>query len=95
MKTELKYIEGLINDLEGSKGRCSTGFTDDMPICQEINILRSIYYMILSPNIIERKETIEKVINQNGEKVSTKEIIKTIKKDGDIKLYINKIKKSS
>lgn len=94
VSNELSYLRLLINDLEESKGKCTFGFSGNMPISDEINILKTIYRRISEPKIIEKIITKEKIINPKGEKIGLKEIIKIIKKDNNLKSYNNTIKKS-
>lgn len=92
---ELQYIELLINDLEESKGICTTGLSGCIPITEELTILKKIYGKISKPKIVEKITTIEKIINPKGEKIGLKEIIKLIKKNNRLKSYNSSIKKSN
>lgn len=92
---ELQYIECLINDLEESKGKCTTGLSGCIPLTEELEILKKIHNKISKPKIVEKITTIEKIINPKGEKIGLKEIIKIIKKDNHLRFYNNAIKKSN
>lgn len=93
MIDELNYIKVLIDDLEESTDKCDIGIIGNISIYEEIDLLKRIYFKLSKPNV--QREIIEQVINQNGNKLNLKEIIKSIKKDEEIRIFLKKIKKMS